>query len=237
MPYFKYTHSIRMAEAAAFKDRYTSRGLAASSANFPSFKHPMEESFSDNTDGLFSQADLRSDIDLSELVGLAKSHAFSEELILYDISVNITKYVDVKLVPGEVYPIILDRNFVLPDMFTNCDFSSKASLLCISMAGVQCMSCIDHAPLDYQVEFPETNQVINYGCGAYSDAEVFTDEMVTNDSTNWQMMSGSGIYPVGYTPVVINEDSIVVCTLKTLTDYECNLKLRIKLRLSLPVKW
>jgi len=226
-----------MAESAAFQERYTNRGLLASCVNFPSYQYAEKDSYSEDHDGLFSQADLRSDLDLSEVVGLAKANAFSSQLILYDVAVNITKYVDVKLVPGEVYPIILDRNFVLPDMFTNTDFSSEASILCITLAQQRCNSCIDHAPLDYQIEFPESNQVIESGCGHHSDLDIFTDEEMNGDTTTWQMMSGTGAYPIGYTPVTLNGGSIVVCNLRTLTEYECNFQLRIKLSLSLPVKW
>jgi len=237
MPIYNFNQAIRMSEASAFSSRYTQQGFQASSNNFPSYSHPKESSFSDNHDGLFSQADLRADLDLSELVGLAKASAFSDERILYDVSFNIVKYVDVKMVPGEVYPIMLNRNFVLPDMFTGCDFDSKASILSIHFATAQCTDCFDHAPLDYQIEFPESNQVIDTGCSYFQATDTFSDSEKTGDDTIWQVMNGSGPYQIGYEPVVINGDTIVVCNLRTLTNYECNLRLRIKLRLSLPVKW
>jgi hypothetical protein len=237
MPLFNFTKEVRRTELYAFSRMFTSRGLFASSANFNTLSNPKELSFSDNHDGLFSQADMNKDFDLSEHVGLAKAKASSGMLVLHDISVKIVKYVDVKLVPGEVYPIILDRNFVLPDMFSGAEFDSLATIQSISFASVQCLSCLDHAPLDYQIEFPESNQVINSGCGRYQEENLFTDGRYNGDTTIWQMMTGSGVYQLGYTPVIFNGNSIAVCNLRTLTSHECEFRLRIKLRLSLPVKY
>jgi hypothetical protein len=237
MPIFNFNRTVRHNELYAFSDMYTSRNLFASSANFTTLGHPKDLSFSDNHDGLFSQADLRTDFDISEHIGQAKAKAFSGQLILHDISVKIVKYVDIKLVPGEVYPIILDRNFVLPDMFTDTEFDSLATIQSISFASVQCLSCTSHTPLDYQIEFPESNQAVNVGCSRYQDTNLFTDERLNGDTTVWQMMEGSGVYQLGYTPVIFNGNSIAVCNLRTLTSHECEFHLRIKLRLSLPVKY
>jgi len=237
MPLFNFNRDVRRAELYAFSEMYTSRNMFASSANFNTLSNPKELSFSDNHDGLFSQADMNSDFDLSEHVGLAKAKASSGMLVLHDISVKIVKYVDIKLVPGEVYPIILDRKFVLPDMFSGAEFDSLATVQSISFASVQCLSCSDHAPLDYQIEFPESNQVINTGCGRYEEQNLFSDERYNGDTTIWQAMIGSGVYQLGYTPVIFNENSIAVCNLKTLGNDVSEFRLRIKLRLSLPVKY